>query len=162
MSIPAQLNEITGRWRGINRLYTTWIPENPVRETPSVAVVEPTARGRFLKIEYDWRFDDTIQEGLMLIGDEEETEIIRAFWIDSWHLSDKFLVSDGRMDGGGTILFKGFYSVPDHPDWGWNTIIVPENENSFKILMYNVSPEGEEMLAVEMEFTKPAAEEDPS
>lgn len=154
MSVPEILEKLVGKWRGINRLHTTWIEENPVRETTSIAVIELTARGRFLKIEYDWTFDESVQEGLILIGNEKDSDLVKAFWIDSWHLSDKFLVSEGRLDENGAISLKGFYAVPDHPDWGWRTIIEPERDNSFKIIMYNVSPEGEEAFAVEIELKR--------
>jgi hypothetical protein len=154
MSVPEILEKLVGKWRGINRLYTTWIPDNPVRETVSRAIIELTARGRFLKIEYDWAFEEAIQEGLILIGDEKDSDSIKAFWIDSWHLSDKFMVSEGVRGTGGAISLKGFYAVPDHPDWGWRTVFEPERDDSFKITMYNVSPEGEETLAVEMEFKR--------
>lgn len=154
MSVPEILEKLVGKWRGINRLHTVWIPENPVRETESRAIVELTARGRFLKIEYDWTFEESVQEGLILIGDEKDSDSIKAFWIDSWHLSDKFMVSEGFRDEDGAISVKGFYAVPDHPDWGWRTIIEPEKGDTFKITMFNVSPEGEEALAVEMEFNR--------
>jgi hypothetical protein len=154
MSVPEILDKLVGKWRGVNRLHTTWVPENPVRESVTRAIVELTARGRFLKFEYDWTFDNALQEGLILIGDEQASDSIKAFWIDSWHLSDKFMVSEGARTPDGTISLKGFYAVPDHPDWGWRTDLEPEHENSFKITMYNVSPEGEETLAVEMEFER--------
>lgn len=154
MSVPEILVKLVGSWRGVNRLHTTWVPENPVRESVTTAVVDLTARGRFLKIEYDWTFDDAAQEGLILIGDEKNSDLIKAFWIDSWHLSDKFMVSEGVRNSAGTILLKGFYTVPDHPDWGWRTDIQAVDENSFKISMYNVSPEVEETLAVEIELNR--------
>jgi Protein of unknown function (DUF1579) len=154
MNFNEILNKLVGKWHGINRLHTTWVKENPVSETNSSAVIELTARGRFLKIEYDWTFEDSPQEGLILIGNENESDSIKAFWIDSWHLSDKFMVSEGRLDENDVISLKGFYTVPDNPDWGWRTIIEPESNNSFKITMCNVSPEGEESLAVEMKFNR--------
>ena len=154
MSVPENLECLVGKWRGINRLHTVWIPENPVRETESKAVVELTARGRFLKIEYDWFFENAEQEGLILIGDETDSDLIKSFWIDSWHLSDKFMVSEGRSEKDSVISLKGFYAVPEQLDWGWKTIIETDENNNFKITMYNVSPENEEILAVEMEFVK--------
>lgn len=153
MSVPEIMANLVGRWRGVNRLHTTWVPDNPVRESVSAAIVELTARGRFLKIEYDWIFEGATHEGLILIGDEKDSDLIKAFWIDSWHLSDKFMVSEGVLNDG-AISLKGFYTVPDHPDWGWRTIFENINENSFKITMQNVTPEGEESLAVEMEFER--------
>ena len=154
MSVPEIIENLVGKWHGINRLHTTWIPDNPMRETASTASIELTARGRFLKIEYDWAFEEAIQEGLILIGDEQGSDSIKAFWIDSWHLSDKFMVSEGVRETGDTISLKGFYTVPDHPDWGWRTVIESQRDDSFKITMYNITPEGEESLAVEMEFKR--------
>ena len=154
MSVPKTLENLVGKWRGINRLHTVWIPENPVRESESQAAIDLTARGRFLKIEYDWIYEDAKQEGLILVGDEKDSDLIKSFWIDSWHLSDKFMVSEGLSGNNDAISLKGFYVVPEHPDWGWTTNIKPVENNSFKITMYNVSPENEETLAVEMEFKK--------
>ncbi len=154
MSVPETLAKLVGRWRGVNRLHTTWIPENPVRESATTAVVDLTARGRFLKLEYDWTFEDAAQEGLILVGDQNDSDLIKAFWIDSWHLSDKFMVSEGARNAANAISLKGFYTVPDHPDWGWRTEIEPVDENSFKITMFNITPEGEETLAVGMEFER--------
>ena len=154
MSVTEILENVVGKWRGVNRLHTSWMPENPMRETDSRAIVELTARGRFLKIEYDWTFDETPQEGLILIGNEKNSAQVKAFWIDSWHLSDKFMVSEGNHNGRDAISLKGFYTVPDHPDWGWRTVFEPAQDDSFRIVMYNVSPDGEEMLAVEMEFVR--------
>ena len=78
---------------------------------------------------------------------------VQAFWIDSWHMSDKFMSCDGKY-AGDSILMKGFYEVPNHPDWGWRTDIIFSDEDSFKIEMYNVSPEGEEDLAVEAVYNR--------
>ncbi len=154
MSIPETMDKLVGKWCGINRLYTIWMEDNPVRETDSVAEIELTARGRFLKIEYDWTFDNSVQEGLILIGNEKDSDLIKAFWIDSWHLGDKFMVSDGNRDKTGSISLNGYYAVPDHPDWSWRTVIELGRENSLKIIMHNISPEGEETLAVEMELKR--------
>lgn len=154
MSVPETLKNLVGNWRGINRLHMDWVPENPLCESETTAKIELTARGTFLKIEYDWLFDGKTQEGLILIGDDKDSGLIKAFWIDSWHLSDKFMVSEGKIDKDEKISLKGFYTVPDHPDWGWLTIFKPERADSFKIIMNNVSPENEETLAVEMEFSR--------
>ena len=153
MSITDNFKKLTGEWKGTNRLYTTWIEENPVRESESIAKVNLAANEKFLKIEYDWIYENKNQEGLLLIGSEIDSDTAKAFWIDSWHMQDKFLMCDGKFSGD-SILMKGFYEVPNHPDWGWRTDIILTDENSFKIVMYNVSPEGAEDLAVEAEYSR--------
>ena len=151
MSIPENFKKLTGEWKGVNRLHTTWIEENPVQESASVASVKRAASGKFLKIEYDWVFENQNQEGMFLIGSEKDSVQAKAFWIDSWHMNDKVMICDGNF-AENSILFKGFYEVPNHPDWGWRTDIIFSDENSFKIVMYNVSPDGAEDLAVEAEI----------
>lgn len=153
MSIPENFKKMTGEWKGKNRLYTTWIEENPVHESESVAEVNLAANSKFLKIQYDWIYENESQEGLLLIGSEKDSDEVKAFWIDSWHMGDKFMSCDGNFSGD-SILMKGFYEVPNHPDWGWRTDIIFDTENTFKIVMYNVTPEGVEDLAVETEFSR--------
>lgn len=148
MSIPENFKKLAGKWRGTNLLYTTWIVENPVSESDSSCIVEFAANEKFLKIEYDWIFENEKQNGLLLIGSEKDLGKAQAIWVDSWHMSDKFMICEGKY-AGDSILMKGFYKVPNHTDWCWRTDIVFSDENSFKIIMYNVSPEGEEDLAVE-------------
>lgn len=148
MSIPENFKKLAGEWYGTNLLYTTWIEENPVTESDSSCSVSMAASSKFLKIEYDWVYENKKQDGLLLIGSEKDSDETQTVWIDSWHMSDKFMSCDGKY-AEDSILMKGFYKVPNHPDWGWRTDIVFSDEDSFKIVMYNVSPEGEEDLAVE-------------
>lgn len=153
MSIPENFKKLAGEWRGSNILHTSWIVENPVDESETSCFVELKAGEKFLKIEYDWIYENKKQDGLMLIGCENDSDEIRAFWIDSWHLSDKFMISEGKYTED-SVSLKGFYKVPNHPDWGWRTDIIFSDEDFFKFVMYNVSPEGEEMLAVESAYTR--------
>ncbi len=151
MSIPENFNSLAGNWSGTNRLHTTWIEENPLNESASDCSVELAAIGKFLKIEYTWIYEEKPQAGMLIVGSEKDS--VKVVWIDSWHNGDKFMNFDGTFEGN-SIKVKGFYSVPDHPDWGWKTEIKYENEDSFKIIMHNVTPEGEESLAVEMDYIK--------
>lgn len=153
MSVPENLEKLVGEWNGTNRLYLSWMAESPF-DSESKALVDFSAKGFFLKIEYDWFYEEKLQEGLILIGKEKKSELVRSFWIDSWHLSDKFMVSEGKVKDDGAVSIKGYYAVSDHPDWGWRTVIESENENAFKVIMYNVSPEGEETLAVEAKYKR--------
>lgn len=153
MNIPENLNKFSGNWQGNNRLYLSWMPQSPF-DSQTKALVVLTAKGRFLKLEYDWVYDGKSQEGLILIGNEKNSDKIIVFWIDSWHLSDKYMVSEGGFDENGHISVKGCYTVPDNPDWGWRTVFDFNHENTFKMTMFNVSPDGVEDLAVEAVYKK--------
>lgn len=151
MSIPENFGKLVGKWHGTNHLHTPWIEENPINESDSDCSIETAAMSKFLKIEYTWIFEEKPQAGMLLVGSENDS--VKTVWIDSWHNGDKFMNCEGTFEGN-SIKVKGFYTVPDHPDWGWKTEIKFENKDSFKIIMHNVTPEGEESLAVEANYKR--------
>jgi hypothetical protein len=152
MSVSESLSRLKGHWTGTNKLHTTWLPEQ-LHESEMTAAVSLKANGQFLHIEYTWEYEDRLQEGVMLIGCDTQSDAVQAIWTDSWHMSHKFMVSNGTISDDGTVNVMGHYSVPDHPDWGWRTELHP-GKDTFRILMFNVSPEGEEDIAVEAELTR--------
>ena len=89
-----------------------------------------------------------------MLGSENSNEDVSCTWIDSWHMSDRSIVYTGKIDPAGVITLVGSYEAPPGPDWGWRTVIEPVSEDSFKILMYNVTPEGEEAIAVENWYSR--------
>lgn len=153
MSIPGTLATIEGSWSGTNRLHLgDWAPENPVLESDATAVVRKRSGGQFLEISYTWTYKAEPKEGLILLGSEPKTGAVNAVWTDSWHLAHQLMKCVGEETEEGGVNVKGFYKVEGHPEWGWRTEILP-GDNSFRYLMYNVSPEGEESIAVEMELS---------
>jgi hypothetical protein len=151
MSVNEKLAALVGEWKGTNRLYMS--PNEPALESDSNALVALRINGQFLGITYDWVYEGTQHEGLLILGCDSKSDAVQSVWTDSWHMSHKFMLCDGTIDGNGKVDIKGYYAVPDHPDWGWRTEIIP-GDASFKYSMYNVSPEGMEELAVETEFLR--------
>ncbi len=151
MAISEQLVALAGHWTGTNRLNLSFEPD-PIKESPSNAMVRTRADGTCLEIEYDWIYEGKRNEGFIVIscGTNGETN---AAWTDSWHSRNVLMNCEGTTTGSGGVNLKGRYKVEGHPDWGWRTEIVP-NGDSFKYLMFNVSPEGHEEWAVETEFKR--------
>ena len=147
MSAPESLKNLVGSWSGKNRLWLS--PKDPVRESDSTATVALITHGKFITIAYTWSYEGRQQDGLLLLGCEKNENVVNAVWIDSWHMSDKFMVCEGDTDHKGVISVKGSYSAPPGPDWGWRTVIDPKDGSSFQIIMDNVTPDGTEELAVE-------------
>lgn len=143
---------LAGSWKGTNKL---WLPpsEEP-HESQSIASVIPVMGGRFVRIDYTWEFDNEPQEGSLLVGYDTKEDLVTAVWIDLWHMGHKFMACMGVAQGDGTIVVRGSYSAPPGPDWGWRTVIEPGNGDSFRMIMYNVSPEGKEELAVEATYAR--------
>ena len=145
-------SDLTGTWVGDNILRLSWM--NPQEyHSPSELSVAQMVRGKYLALAYTWSHEDVPQEGLLLIGYDEKNEVANAAWVDSWHASAKPLVLAGAVAGRGKIDLRGTYEVPNHPDWGWR-IVVGMDEEAVQITMFNVSPEGEEDLAVRADYKK--------
>jgi hypothetical protein len=152
MAIIPALAALAGEWKGTNRLHLTWMP-NPLRESDSTARVRPIVGEQSLEIAYTWAYEGTPHEGLLVMTGDEGGKTVRAFWTDSWHSSHVLMFCEGSAGGNGKVSLKGSYAVPDHADWGWRTDIIP-SESEFQYVMYNVSPEGIEELAVETTFVR--------
>ena len=151
MSVSISLDELVGDYEGTYRLIRSW-ETPPQSDSQSVASIVPVARGRFLTMRYTWAIDGTPHEGMLLLGREQGGNAVSAVWVDSWHMSEKPLICTGRLDDG-TITVVGSYAAPPGPDWRWRTELVP-GDGTLLITMYNISPGGEEELAVESRYTR--------
>jgi hypothetical protein len=151
MSINKDFAKFNGNWKGTNKLYLSWLPE-PLKESDSLMTVSLKANGQFVQFDYTWSYEGEPQEGLLVLGCDDKSNAVQTVWTDSWHSRHAFMVSDGTANDG-IVSVKGFYKVAGHPDWGWRTDIIPADD-SFKVIMYNVSPDGVEELAIETEYQR--------
>ena len=84
----------------------------------------------------------------MLIGFESTPGLVTVVWIDSWHNGARMLISTGSLDQGRAIDVRGVYPTGvDSPDWSWRTRL-EASASSWTMTMFNVSPDGDETLAV--------------
>lgn len=153
MSIPEKLKGLVGAWAGNNRLHLgDWHPVKPIHDSDGTASVRERIGGQFLEIAYTWEHEEKSCEGLLILGGDNKTDAVNAFWTDSWHMAHQLIQCSGtQVDG--NVSVKGSYRVEGHPEWGWRTEIIPGTDE-FKYNMYNISPEGEEFIALEMELKR--------
>lgn len=147
MTIPGTMAALVGRWQGMNRLWLS--PNDPVWESETEAVISLTALGKFLKLQYSWSVDGKQQEGLLVLGQEIAQGLVKAAWVDSWHMSDVMMVCEGEAGPQGLVWVKGAYAAPNGPDWGWKITLEAPAGRTFRMSMHNITPQGQEMLAVE-------------
>jgi Protein of unknown function (DUF1579) len=144
---------LIGEWRGTKQLYLE-PPPTPAVSSPSKMSVKPVAGGSFLQFNYDWTYEGAKQSGVLLVGCDEENAASAA-WVDSFHMSTKIMSCAGSAADGSAEL-SGFYAAPPGPDWGWRIAIRSVTPNEFTIVMHNISPEGQEDLAVQINYTRSA------
>ena len=150
-----QFNELKpaliGDWRGTKQLYLE-PPPTPAISSPSKLSVTPVAGGSFLEFKYDWTYEGEAQAGVLLFRYDEENAASVA-WIDSFHMSAKILSCVGTAADGSANL-RGSYEAPPGPDWGWRITIRSVSADELQIVMHNISPEGQEDLAVQADYTR--------
>lgn len=148
MAILEQWQALIGSWNGTSRLF---LHEEPTRESRSTATIMTVAQGKFCVVSYTWEYEGEAQDGLLMLGSEQDA--VEVVFLDSWHMGDKTMVLRGQAETQGATSVLGSYSVPGYPDWGWRIVIEP-GDNTWRLLMYNVTPEGEEFLGVEAVYTR--------
>jgi len=142
---------LIGEWRGTKQLYLEPPPAPPLSSL-SKLFVKPVAGGNFLQFDYDWTYQGAEQAGVLLFCCDEENAASAA-WVDSFHMSTKVWLCTGRATDGSAEL-RGSYAAPPGPDWGWRITIRPAVPNELTIVMHNISPEGQEDLAVQIDYTR--------
>lgn len=142
---------LAGEWQGTKRLYLEPPPAPPL-SSPCHLEATAVAGGCFVQFDYTWTYEGADQSGVLLFGFDDEGTASAA-WIDSFHMSSKIMFCTGRA-ADGHLDVRGAYAAPPGPDWGWRMAIHSSAPSELQIVMHNISPEGEEFLAVEANFTR--------
>ncbi len=152
MAVPGSLTKLLGNWAGRNTLYVPWLkpPESKSDATASVATV---VKGKFVTIAYTWADHGEPHEGLLLIAQHPEQGDVTASWTDSWHQGGSILQLTGDVAPNGDVTLRGNYPAPPDPDWGWR-IVISAQPSGFDVVMTNITPTGEETLAVETQYER--------
>ncbi len=146
------LAECSGQWTGLNRLSDP--SQNVSDESQSTATLTPLLGGTFIRMDYTWGYQGTPQEGSLLIGYDSGAAEVTAHWIDTWHMGERVMSLSGTPEDDGSIAVRGSYPAPPGPDWGWRIVLQPERGSALHLLMYNITPDGAEALAVETDYTR--------
>jgi hypothetical protein len=151
MSIPASLAILIGKWSGVNRLWLS--PNDPAQTSHAAAEIYRVAQEQFLAIAYTWA-ENGPQDGLILLGWQPSSGALQASWVDSFHNGDRMMPCLGQVTDDGRIAVQGAYSAPPGPDWGWQIAIEPEGPDALRVVMDNITPDGEHFLAVEIALAR--------
>lgn len=148
-----KLKTCAGRWQGTNVLQDPHT--NAPEESRGEAVVSSIVGGKFIRLDYTWAYQGKAQEGSMLLGYQAKANLVTAHWIDSWHMGDAVLTCQGKAED--TLSVLGSWSAGSGPDWGWRITLFP-SQDELRMMMWNITPEGEETLAVEAHYARAAKE----
>ncbi len=146
------LTTVTGKWAGTSQLWLS--PTEDAKKSSATLDLAPTLKGKFFEVKYTWMYEDSPQNGLLIIGYQPDRELATAVWLDTWHMGDQFMTCQGTLTENRVLNVRGTYTVPTGPDWGWRIILEPVSEQALNLIMYNLFPTGKEELAVKAELTR--------
>jgi hypothetical protein len=145
-----KLAACAGTWRGTNKLHD---PKTGAPDTSeSTAAVTPILDGKFLRLDYHWKFQGKAQEGMLLIGYEAESRLATGQWIDTWHMGDKVMACAGKVGRDGDLSLRGSY-VMEGERWGWIILITPGSDR-LEIEMFNITPKEKREHAVKAAYER--------
>lgn len=151
MPIPAALAALAGHWTGGNTLWLN--PDADPRRSPASAEVTVEAEGQSLSVRYQWADRGDPQSGILLLVSDPRSEALAAAWTDSWHYANQLMECRGST-AETTATAHGAYAAPPGADWGWRLALEATAVDECVLRMYNIPPDGDELLAVEMRLTR--------
>lgn len=148
----AALSGLEGSWTGTNYLWLR--PDLPPQESVSLAEVTTVAGGNFLSLVYNWAEENGPQDGLLLVNGRTADSGATSVWADSFHTAPGLMRFKTAVGEDGTAVLEASYPAPEGPDWGWRIVIDPTPAPDFHMVMFNITPEGEALKAVEVVYQR--------
>ena len=149
-----RLAALAGEWQGTTR---TWFGAGKLgNESPIRASLRLVLGGRFLLHEYECRMQGQPEHGLAIYGHHLDEGMHEAAWIDTFHTGSAIQFGQGQPGAGGDAfdVFATYFAGAGEPRWGWRTTITQPDEDRLLIVMYNVTPAGEQEKAVEFDYRR--------
>ena len=128
------LSDHEGPWTGTNSFRL--MPTDEPHVAPATAQVSHGAGGQLALLRYTWSHaEDGGQDGLLVLGPDEEEGRVVALWGDSWHQSPAARTFSGSVEDGvvSTELTYG-------GDWRWIIVVDASDPEMLRLRMDNVVP----------------------
>lgn len=128
-----------GRFGGINRLW--FMPGTPAHVSDGVLEVAAD------RVSVRWAHDGAAKEGELVLSGPGPA--CRGDFTDTFHAASGLLLH-GHVQGSTVRLFGTYPAGDGSPDWGWRIVLDWCDPEHFSLRMFNVLPDGTDVLAVDL------------
>ncbi len=150
--VHAQLVRMAGQWEGRFRIW--FEPGKLADESVQRGSIRVLLGGRVLLHEYTGRCNGELTEGVALIAYHLDEHRYETAWAESFGTGTSIMFSTG-VSGDPRLSMLGSYGDGQGgPRWGWRTAIEQPDDNTLDLRMYNITPTGDEALAVEVNYRR--------
>lgn len=140
---------LEGAWEG---RATTWFGPGEGFSDPWSMEFQLLQGGKFVLQRHSLEVQGKPHQGWALIGRDDSNEYSMSL-ADSFHTAGTgLLMSRGRVDESGQLSVLGHFEAGGE-QWGWRTTLQVQGE-ALTLRAYNISPAGEESLAIEAPLTR--------
>lgn len=146
----ARLARMAGEWEGRFRLwYEPGAPAEDSRQRGSIRVL---LGGRVLLHEYEGQCAGEPMQGVAMIAYHLDEQRHETAWAESFGTGTSIMFSTGAPGDPRLSMLGSYSDGPGGARWGWRTEIDQPSDDALDLRMYNITPAGEEALAVEVNY----------
>ena len=142
--------KLVGNWKGTAKTY--FKPNELADTSPIKGKIIEILNGSFLLHEYEGTLMNEKMLGLAIYGYNENKNQFEIAWVDNQHMDSEIMFSTGE-NSDDIFSVLGKYAVGDQL-WGWRTTIELKNAEDMSIRHYNITPDGQEGLGVDIKYKK--------
>jgi hypothetical protein len=146
------LQRLAGEWEGTARVW--FEPGKLGDEAPIRGSIRVVLGGRFVVHEYATTFMGTPNEGIAIIGWHIDAGRYEMAWVDAGHNGSAIMFSEGGHAAAGIAVLGSYFATDGSAAWGWRTTIETPADDRLLITAWNVSPDGDEARATEIEYRR--------
>lgn len=150
--VHAQLARMAGRWEGRFRLW--FEPGPPAEDSVQRGSIRVLLGGRVLLHEYTGQCSGEPMEGVALIAHHLDERRYETAWAESFGTGTALMFSTGASGDPRLSVLGSYSDGQGGARWGWRTAIEQAADDTLDLRMYNITPDGTEALAVEVNYRR--------